>query len=423
MHRNVIAIALLLAGIVLPQGLGQEPTQSFDELLAALEATSEATRAEAAAKIAELGKDAGDAVPALVKMLDDSSPDARSSAANALGHIGIDNEAAISALLVRLDDAELRSDDVPVWVYAAKALGQLGPKSVPRLIAKLSAENRTGRRAAAIALHDIKPPPKDAVPALIAMLVQNEPETRVAAMYAILGLDPKPAASAMSSLHLMLSSDDFHTQYWACRTIAAVGAPEALETVPKLIELTTSGVASVRSNAAEAIGLIGEAVGERAVEPLTKMLEDHNYVVRRAGVIALGRLEKLAAASAPAVKTAMQDASRSIQAEAAASLWQITGNHEDSLPILLKVLQGKNGPWEAAMAFERLGAAGKPAVADLGELVKSTTGETQYFATLALSGIGPAAKDALPALRTLLDSPDEDMRQVAEQVIKQLSDE
>lgn len=79
-----------------------------------------------------------------------------------------------------------------------QALGQLGPKSVPRLIAKLSAENRTGRRAAAIALHDIKPPPKNAVPALIAMLVQNEPETRVAAMYAILGLDPKPAASAMS---------------------------------------------------------------------------------------------------------------------------------------------------------------------------------------------------------------------------------
>lgn len=129
MHRNVIAIALLLAGIVLPQGLGQEPPQSFDELLAALEATSEATRAEAAAKIAELGKHAGDAVPALVKMLDDSSPDARSSAANALGHIGIDNEAAISALLVRLDDAELRSDDVPVWVYAAKRLVNLAPKA------------------------------------------------------------------------------------------------------------------------------------------------------------------------------------------------------------------------------------------------------------------------------------------------------
>ncbi|HUG68245.1 MAG TPA: HEAT repeat domain-containing protein, partial [Pirellulaceae bacterium] len=301
--------------------------------------------------------------------------------------------------------------------------GQLGPKSVPRLIAKLSADNRTGRRAAAIALHDIQPPPKEAVPALVTLLIQNEPETRIAAMYAIIGLDPKPAASAMPSLHAMLDSDDFHTQYWACRTIAAVGAPEALTTVPKLIELTATGVASVRSNAADAIGLIGASVGEGPIEPLTKMLGDHNYVVRRAGVIALGRLGKLAAASAPAVKTAMQDASRSIQAEAAASLWQITGTHEESLPILLEVLQDHNAPWEASMAFERLGATGQPAVAELSKLVESGTGETQYFATLAISGIGPAAKDALPALRKLLESPDEDMRQVAEQVIQRLSGE
>ncbi|MBI2481223.1 MAG: hypothetical protein HYV60_22065 [Planctomycetia bacterium] len=119
----------------------------------------------------------------------------------------------------------------------------------------------------------------------------------------------------------------------------------------------------------------------------------------------------------------MLDASRSIRAEAAASLWQITGMHEESLPILLKVLQDRNGPWEASLAFERLGALGEPAVADLSKLVESATGETQYFATLAISGIGPAAKDALPALRTLLDSPDEDMRQVAKQVIKQVGGE
>ncbi|MBI2479826.1 MAG: HEAT repeat domain-containing protein, partial [Planctomycetia bacterium] len=292
MRRTRLTIALLFVGLVIPQGMAQEAARSLDELLAALEASSDEERAEAAATIAKLGKDA---VPTLVKMLDDPSPDARASAALGLGQIGIDDEAVIAALLIRLDDAQLRSDDVPVWAFAARALGQLGPKSVPRLIAKLSADNRTGRRAAAVALHDIKPPPKNAVPALITMLIENEPETRIAAMYAILGLDPKPAASAMPSLHLMLGSEDFHTQYWACRTIAAVGAPEALETVPKLIELTASGVASVRSNAADAIGIIGVAVGERPVEPLTKMLADQNYVVRRAGVIALGRLGKLSA--------------------------------------------------------------------------------------------------------------------------------
>ncbi|MCA9122487.1 MAG: HEAT repeat domain-containing protein [Planctomycetaceae bacterium] len=401
-------------------GFAQPSAQNFDDILAGLEDSTVGVRIEAAAKLAELGKEATAAVPALVKLLDDPSPDARTVAALALGEIGSDDDMVIQGLLSRLDDAELRSDDVPVWAYAARALGQLGPKSAPQLIAKLSGDNRTGRRAAAVALHDIKPPQKQAVPALIELLVQNEPETRIAAMYAIIGLDPKPAASAIPTLQVMLGSDDFHTQYWACRTIAAVGPPQALPTLDKLVELTASGVASVRSNAAEAIGIIGPAVGKRPIAALTTMLHDDNYVVRRAGVIALGRLGTLSAESTATVKEAMQDPSRSIRAECACTLWQITGEHKESLPVLLEVIQEKNAPWEAAMAFQRLGAAGKPAVPKLSELLTSKSGETQYFATLAISGIGPAAVDALPALRALLESPDDDMRQVAAGVIEKL---
>lgn len=419
----MLTVGCCLAGLFAAQCVAQAPARSFDDLLSALEASSELARVEAAARLAELGKDASDAAAALIKTLDDPSPNARAAAAIALGQIGSDDEAVIAALLIRLDDGELRADEVPVWAFAARALGQLGPKSVPRLIAKLSAENRNGRRAAALALHDIQPPPKEAVPALVALLIQNEPETRIAAMYAIIELDPKQAASAVQALTVMLDSDDFHTQYWSCRTIAAIGPSEALEAVPKLMELTSNGVASVRSNAAEALGLIGPKVGERAVDPLTKMLEDHNYVARRAGVIALGRLGTLSATSVPEVRKAMLNASRSIEAEAAGALWQITGKHEESLAILLEVLQSADGPWEASMAFERLGAAGEPAVAELSKLVETTTGETQYFAALAIAGIGPAAKDAIPALKTLLESPDEDMRQLAEQLIEQLSGE
>ncbi|MBC8351804.1 MAG: HEAT repeat domain-containing protein [Planctomycetes bacterium] len=409
--------------LVAPFCLAQKSTQTFDDLLAALQASSETTRVDAAAKIAELGKDASQAVPELVKTLDDPSPDARAAAAIALGHIGLDDDAAIAALLVRLEDKELRSDDTPVWAFAAQALGKLGPKSVPRLIEKLAADNRTGRRAAAVTLHDIKPPPRQAVPALMTLLIQNEPETRIAAMYAIIALDPKQAAPAMTSLRSMLNGDDFHTKYWACRTIGAIGAPEALDAVPKLLELTGTGVASVRSNAADAIGTIGVTVGSRAIGPLTMMLEDRNYVVRRAGVIALGRLGKLSSVSAPAIKDAMRDTTRSIRAEAAAAAWQITGEHTESLPILLDVLRSRDSPWEAAMAFERLGAIGEPAVAQLSKLVETTTGETQYFATMSLAGIGPSAKNGLPALRKLLQSPDEGMRQLAKQAIERVSGE
>ena len=104
-------------------------------------------------------------------------------------------------------------------------------------------------------------------------------------------------------------------------------------------------------------------------------------------------------------------------------MWQVTGEHEASLPVLIEVVQERNAPWEAAHAFERLGALGEPAVAELSKLVATTTGETQYFAISSLAGIGPAAKDAIPTLTKLAEGSDDEMRQLVEDVIKRLSAE
>ncbi len=82
MHRSVFTIAVMTACLVIPQVMAQEPTRSLDEILAALEASSEATRVEAAAAINKLGQDA---LPALLKMLDDPSPDTRSTGCECLG--------------------------------------------------------------------------------------------------------------------------------------------------------------------------------------------------------------------------------------------------------------------------------------------------------------------------------------------------
>ena len=54
------------------------------------------------------------------------------------------------------------------------------------------------------------------MPELIAILQRNDPETRTYAINALLGIGPD-AKDAVPELIKMLSSDDFHTQYWACR--------------------------------------------------------------------------------------------------------------------------------------------------------------------------------------------------------------
>ena len=106
-----------------------------------------------------------------------------------------------------------------------------------------------------------------AVPALIKLLEENSPETRREAMYGLMGIG-SAAGPAVPALIAMLSSNDFHTQYWSCRALAKIGMPAAEPAIPILISMLTDGVASVRGNAAAALGQLGSQAGRRIVQPL-----------------------------------------------------------------------------------------------------------------------------------------------------------
>jgi HEAT repeat protein len=393
-----------------------EPDASLDDLIIALQNAASEDRVQAASALAKFGGDTTKAIPVLIETLDDPTPDARAAAAMTLGEIGEANDAVIAALLKRLEDEERREDKRPVWVFAAFSLGKLGPKVTPHLIARLESDKTNVRQGAAIALNGVGPDAAEAVPALIKLLDQDDPSTRRVAIYALHGIGKKSAA-AMPSLMRMLDSQDFHAQYWSCRTIGVIGAPQAIEAVPKLIELTETAITSVRHNAAAALGEIGPEAGERVLAPLEALLEERIYPIRRSAVIALGKLGPFAERAAPAVRASLES-SRSIRAEAACALWQMTGESEPGLSILLEELQSLDSPWESAKAFERLGKTAKLAVPQLIELLDSKNAETQLFAAYSIAGIGPAAKQALPALQQMLEDPEEDVRTIARETIK-----
>lgn len=411
--RNCLlfVVALLVCAIAGLAGGAEQPT-TLAELLDSLGVSSAADLPKAIADIASSGDDARQALPALVSFLDDEDPDIRAAAATVIGRIGHYDKAAVDRLIRAFDDRGEPRRGGMVCYFAADAVGRLGARCVPVLTKLLSSENVQKRRCAGLALGRIGPEAEPAVDALTAMLLEDADKTRTIAIYALSRIGPK-AGPTLPHLIRGLSHSDFHTQYWSCRAIAAIGSPGALEAVPKLIELVSEGNASVRRNAAAALGNIGPDVGERAITPLIERLDDPVHDVRRSSAIALGRLGPLAKQSVPALKVIATDRQSSTRAQAAGALWQVTGTPEPGMTILLGELQRKSTPWEAAQAFERLGAAGKPAVAQLTKLVGADDVETQVFATMALAGIGPAASDALATLRTLAESNDGDMRDLA----------
>jgi CubicO group peptidase (beta-lactamase class C family) len=241
---KTIAFALTLA---VASAASADCTRSaVENWLAVLGADDAALRWGAASS---LGRCGGAAVPGLVQSLAAESPLARQAAARALGLLGRDAIDAIPALVSALEDGEPL-----VREAAADALGRVGPEAraaVTPLIETFGGDDPYVAGAAAIALARIG---DAAVASLTAALDDKSDDVRRSVVIALGRLGP-----------------------------AAAPASAALKRA-----LTTDSLAVVRSNAADALGAIGDAT---AVDALTAALADADADVRRSASTAILRLD------------------------------------------------------------------------------------------------------------------------------------
>src|SRR5437868_2389802 len=153
--------------------------------------------------------------------------------------------------------AELSDPQESVRRSAAFALGKTGQEAaftVPQLLAALKDKEASVRAAAAHALGEIGPAGWREVVLALATSLSNErqPEVRRSAAFA-LGCYKAEAASARGTLRSALRDAD----------------------------------ASVRRNAAWALGQLGEAAGDLAISELSRVLADEDALVRRDTAAAL----------------------------------------------------------------------------------------------------------------------------------------
>ncbi|GIW93911.1 MAG: hypothetical protein KatS3mg110_1952 [Pirellulaceae bacterium] len=415
--------ALLVLAFVAVDVIGTRESSSQEELT--LPQAIELLRArepQAVIKAAELigskGVEAAEAVPVLAEVLEPNAPPVRVAILHALGKIGPKAVAAAPQVIARLDDPDL-VDDTPVWQVASRTLAQMGPDVVPSLLPLLDPRHPQRYLGACAALEQLGPAAKPALPKLLELATYNPPDCQPA-LFVLRALG-KEAKEALPTLMKQLDSPDFHTQYLACRVLGALGE-HGQPATEKLCQLLAGGVASVRRNAAAALGQIGPSIGPEGITALIQAVSDPLEPVREEAVIALGRLGPAAASAVPVLKEAITTDRLAAKARAAGALYRIDPAEEPLvMAVLLRELNSPDAPWAAAEELAYVAPRAKR-VADVAALLKAEHEETRAMAALALGGMGKAAEPYLAELERLAQDRDVDqeVREYAQEAIQKI---
>jgi HEAT repeat protein len=287
-------------------------------------------RVNALKTLVAFGPKAKDALPTIEKMLTDENDQVRSVAVVFLRRVERDRQKLVPIYLELLKKkksrqlairalSELAPDEtvVPALVgvlkdknienrrLAAASLGAMGAKAreaVPALIAMLQEEEAPdqaeklpplemfpgqrgmGMESAARALGEIGPDAAAAVPALLQALKSNA--TRSAAARSLGKIGPAAKSAVPALIELLSQNND--SQGYVVEGIGGIG-PDAVAAVPALIQLLQNNSPAVRMSAAKALGRIGPAA-KSAVEGLNKLLGDKVDYVRKEASIALDKI-------------------------------------------------------------------------------------------------------------------------------------
>ncbi|HEV8253902.1 MAG TPA: HEAT repeat domain-containing protein, partial [Vicinamibacteria bacterium] len=235
------------------------------------------------------------------------------------------------------------------------------------------------RWRSALALWEVGPPAKGAIPALIEAVEDPSPPVAEAASQALKKITGRPledlvasgpvaaeaslaaaaeprtpvGAVSVTSLIAALSGNDPAARWRAAMALGEIGG-RAREAVPSLVDALDDADESVRWAAATALGKLGPAARD-AVPALTAALSDKkDEVVRRHAAVALGKVGPAAHNAVAALIAAFKDRDASIRDDASDALVSIG---PAAVPGLIEALKDDDERvrWKAAEALTRIG--------------------------------------------------------------------
>jgi HEAT repeat protein len=339
-------------------------------------------------------------MPKMVKTLKSASP---ADAAAALATMAEAGEQAVPFLTECLDDKQ-------ACYWACMALGDIGPAAkaaVPHLTKLQAREEPEVRLQALVALGSIGPDARSAVPAIVKSLHSDKIEgVRYAAAYALgqIGAGDKASRAALAKA---MDSDDAFLQIvsaWALARVAKDDKQVQDKATTLILKGLTSEKADVRRAAARALAEIKPAP-EVVAPMLIKAIQDNDPTVIGNAVDALASLGPTIVPRL--TKNALKN--KDLQLYAVRVLAKIGPAAKEAAPALAEELKEAEGEYRREVQFV-LGMFGADAAPAVPELIKSLSSDDDHVrnsAVYALGKIGPAAKEATAELRKMLAGDDD----------------
>lgn len=271
-------------------------------------------------------------------------------------------------------------------VRAAKDLGRLGwlaRDAMPALVAALKDEDAKVREAAAQAVGQMGP---DALPALTTMLTHHDKYVRRNAVWAMGKLGPLARTALRDLCHALKDPD------------------------PR----TASG-------AAQALGNMG-ADGADAVSPLAEAMRGTNIVLCRLAAKALSQI------GSPALATLiahLQHSDPFVRGESALALGWMGPTAKSAVAFLAQVVRGPRAFDEQSASSKKpsdsvFSSRATPPVVAAPDASGSAEDNCRVFAAQALGRIGPAAARAVSDLQEVTQTGSTALRAAAEQAIQMI---
>ncbi|MFQ5796483.1 MAG: HEAT repeat domain-containing protein [Candidatus Bipolaricaulia bacterium] len=230
-----------------------------------------------------------------------------------------------------------------------------------------------------------------------------------------------------------LQDENFRVRFAAAKALGEMGL-DAQDAIPALVEALGDEVVYVRYGVTVALGGIGSA----AVPALANALQNEDKLVRFHAAAALVMIGPDARDAIPSLTEALRDESEGVRFTSAFVLGKIGPDAHDAVPGLIEVLRG-DVDWRvrlrAAWALAEIGpdAMGpdtwdtvlQDAIPPLIEVLENMAAPAimRQDAAFALGKIGPAAKDAIPALIEAVQDPDAEVRSAAVEALKKIRGE
>lgn len=172
-----------------------------------------------------------------------------------------------------------------------------------------------------------------------------------------------------------------------------------------LINSLSDPAPTVRRQAALSLGELPSVMPNTDPALCKTMLEDRSPEVRERAAEALGK-HKSAGGSLAALSRAMNDSSPTVRLQSAKAYWLITHDSEKVLPVLIHLLQTRQG-WQANYVLGQMGPQAAPAIPALTQILRNERVprpfRTPPSSVFALGQIGASA---VPALTEILKDSD-----------------